>query len=77
MMKKFGISYKELEEDFEADASDFYAPTEVATIILPYLYQYGYITIKGYDFKYHAYLLGIPNQEVRIFITSYFAKISA
>ncbi len=33
--------------------------------IIPYLYQAGYLTIKGYDSARQAYTLQIPNTEVR------------
>ncbi len=31
---------------------------------LPLLYQSGYLTIKGYDSRFHVYQLGFPNREV-------------
>lgn len=69
MMKKFGVEYTDFAEDMEADASDFDAPTETMTTLTPLLYQSGYITIKDYDPKYKSYVLGIPNNEVRIGLT--------
>ena len=69
MMKKFGVEYTDFAEDMEADASDFDAPTETMTTLTPLLYQSGYITIKDYEPKYKSYMLGIPNNEVRIGLT--------
>ena len=50
----------------EADKSEFDAPTEKMTTIMPLLYQSGYITIKGYDPETELYLLDIPNKEIRV-----------
>lgn len=69
MMKKFDVDYTDFAERFEADASDFDAPTETLTSITPLLYQSGYITIKDYDKTYGSYFLDIPNREVRIGLT--------
>ena len=53
----------------EADASEFDAPTENMTTIMPLLYQSGYITIKDYNKAYSYYTLDIPNKEVRVGLT--------
>ncbi len=53
----------------EADASEFDAPTENMTTIMPLLYQSGYITIKDYNEDYDYYTLDIPNKEVRVGLT--------
>ena len=53
----------------EADASEFDAPTENMTTIMPLLYQSGYITIKDYNKTYNYYTLDIPNKEVRVGLT--------
>ena len=53
----------------EADASEFDAPTENMTTIMPLLYQSGYITIKDYNEDYNYYTLDIPNKEVRVGLT--------
>lgn len=50
----------------EAQSSDFDAPTETMTTIIPLLYQSGYLTIKGYDRMFGSYTLDIPNREVEI-----------
>ena len=46
--------------------SAFDQPTENMHDALPLLYQSGYLTIKDYDPDTEAYLLSIPNQEVRV-----------
>ena len=50
----------------EVDKSEFDAPTERMTTIMPLLYQSGYVTIKGYDPETELYLLDIPNKEIRV-----------
>ena len=47
-------------------ASDFDAPTESMTSVVPLLYQSGYYTIKDYNEFANIYTLDIPNQEIRI-----------
>ena len=47
-------------------ASDFDAPTESMTSVIPLLYQSGYYTIKDYNEFANIYTLDIPNQEIRI-----------
>src|SRR5574344_332980 len=63
LIKKFGIDIRLL-DNAESASSEFDAPTEGMTSILPILYQSGYITIKDYDRDTDRYLLGIPNKEV-------------
>ena len=53
----------------EADDSEFDAPTEDMTTIMPLLYQSGYITIKDYNRDYDYYTLDIPNKEVKVGLT--------
>ena len=53
----------------EADASEFDAPTEDMTTIMPLFYQSGCITIKDYNVDYNYYTLDIPNKEVRMGLT--------
>ena len=53
----------------EADASEFDAPTENMSTIMPLLYQSGYITIKDYNEDYNYYTLDIPNKEVKVGLT--------
>ena len=47
-------------------ASDFDAPTENMSSIMPLLYQSGYFTIKDFNEPSGLYLLDIPNNEIRI-----------
>ena len=47
-------------------ASDFDAPTENMSSIMPLLYQSGYFTIKDYDEIGDIYTLYLPNNEIRI-----------
>ena len=50
----------------EVMASDFDAPTENMSSIMPLLYQSGYYTIKDYSRRFGTYLLDLPNNEIRI-----------
>jgi len=50
----------------EADASAFDRPTEAMEDAIPLLYQSGYLTIKDYDKLSGAFILAIPNKEVRV-----------
>lgn len=65
MLHKFDVAPSEIGPK-DADASDFDAPIERMTSILPLLYQSGYITIKDYDAELDNYTLDIPNKEVRL-----------
>lgn len=65
MLDKFQIMPSEIGGS-EADKSEFDAPTEKMTSIMPLLYQSGYITIKRYDPETDLYLLDIPNKEIRV-----------
>lgn len=65
MLNKFDVLPSQIGGE-EALSSDFDAPTERMTSIMPLLYQSGYITIKNYDKETDLYLLDIPNREVRI-----------
>ena len=65
MLNKFQVMPSEIGGS-EADESEFDAPTEKMTTIMPLLYQSGYITIKGYDPETELYLLDIPNKEIRV-----------
>ena len=65
MMNKFGVVPSGI--DYEnVRSSDFDAPTEHMSSIVPLLYQSGYITIKDYDKTFSEYTLDIPNKEVRL-----------
>jgi hypothetical protein len=63
LMKKFGMDLTQI-DNAEATSSEFDAPTEGMTSILPVLYQSGYVTIKGYNPLADRYRLGMPNKEV-------------
>ena len=65
MMRKFGVLPSQIGR-MEAFASDFDAPTENTTSLVPLLYQSGYLTIKEYNKVLSAYTLDIPNKEIRI-----------
>lgn len=64
MLKESDFDVPEL-EGVEAFAATFDAPTEGEASIVPFMYQAGYLTIKGYDADLDMYTLGIPNEEVR------------
>ncbi len=66
MLRKFGMSASQLGGEVKATATDFDRPTERLTSIIPLLYQSGYFTIKRGTPLPGAYVLGIPNHEVRI-----------
>lgn len=65
MMRKFDVVPSNLSA-IEALASEFDAPTEGMTTIIPLLYQSGYITIKTYEKEDRLYTLDIPNREIRV-----------
>ena len=65
MLKKFNVMPSEIGGG-DADKSEFDAPTENMTSVIPLLYQSGYITIKGYDPETELYTLDIPNKEIRV-----------
>ena len=68
MMRKHGTVPTDLSR-VEADESEFDAPTENMTTIMPLLYQSGYITIKDYNRDYNYYTLDVPNKEVKVGLT--------
>lgn len=65
MMKKFNFLPTQFKK-MDAQATDFDAPTENMTSIIPLLYQSGYLTIKDLDEMFGSYTLDIPNREVEI-----------
>ena len=65
MMRKFGVQPSQIGR-MEAFASDFDAPTESMTSLVPLLYQSGYVTIKDYDREEDSYTLDLPNKEIRV-----------
>lgn len=66
MMRKYEVMPTDVITRVEADASEFDAPTENMTTIMPLLYQSGYITIKDYNRAYNYYTLDVPNKEVKV-----------
>ena len=70
MMRYYNVAPTDITR-VEADASEFDAPTENMTTIMPLLYQSGYITIKDYNKDYNYYTLDIPNKEVRLGLTKF------
>ena len=68
MMRKHGAVPTDITR-VEADESEFDAPTEEMTTIMPLLYQSGYITIKDYNSDYNYYTLDVPNKEVKVGLT--------
>ena len=68
MMRKHGAMPSDITR-VEADESEFDAPTEDMTTIMPLLYQSGYITIKDYNRDYDYYTLDVPNKEVKVGLT--------
>lgn len=65
MMRRFDFLPTQFGQ-MEARSTDFDAPTESMTTIIPLLYQSGYLTIKGYDRMFGSYTLDIPNREVEL-----------
>ena len=68
MMRKHGTVPTDITR-VEAEESEFDAPTENMTTIMPLLYQSGYITIKDYDREFNYYTLDVPNKEVKVGLT--------
>ncbi len=64
MLRKYDIVPSRI-GNVTALASDFDAPTERMTSIIPLLYQSGYLTIKDGDAESDSYTLDIPNTEIR------------
>ncbi len=65
MLRKFEVLPQNIGGQY-VRASEFDAPTEMMTDAIPLLYQSGYLTIKDYNQMAEAYLLEIPNKEVRV-----------
>ena len=66
MLRKFQVLPSEVGKRMQSMASDFDAPTEQMTNIIPLLYQSGYITIKDYNELTEIYTLDLPNREIRV-----------
>ena len=65
LLKKYKVSPSDIGNK-ELTLNDFNVPVEEASNYYPVLYQSGYLTIKGFNRRYHTYVLDIPNQEVRL-----------
>ncbi len=65
MLRKFDVLPQNIGGQY-VDVTQFDAPTETMTNAIPLLYQSGYLTIRDYSRMAEAYLLEIPNKEVRI-----------
>ena len=65
MLRKFNMTPTMINK-VETRASEFDAPIEHKTHVIPLLYQSGYITITDYDPEFQSYTLDIPNKEVRL-----------
>ncbi len=65
MLKKYHVMPSEIGGE-DADKTEFDAPTEHMTSVIPLLYQSGYITIKAYDPETDLYTLDLPNKEIRV-----------
>ena len=65
MMERFGSNVMSFDDGCKCDASEFDAPTEKMLTAMPFFYQSGYLTIKGYDPNTDRYVLRYPNREVR------------
>ena len=65
MLRKFNMTPTMINK-VETRASEFDAPIEHMTHVIPLLYQSGYITITDYDPEFQSYTLDIPNKEVRL-----------
>jgi hypothetical protein len=63
LLKRFDVDLTMI-DNAEALSSEFDAPTEAMTSILPILYQSGYVTIKDYNRNTDIYRLRLPNKEV-------------
>ncbi len=65
MLEKFGARVMDFDDGCLCEAHEFDAPTEKMTTAMPFFYQSGYLTIKGYDPDMDTYTLRYPNREVR------------
>ena len=52
-------------ENVMLDSQYFDAPVERISDIIPFLYQSGYLAVKGYNPDFDQYIIGFPNTEVR------------
>ena len=64
LIRKFDMQMFDF-DNVECDSDRFDQPVEQVTDLVPFLFQAGYLTIKGYDPEYDTYILGYPNEEVK------------
>ena len=65
MLLRFGADIMDFDDGRQCEAGEFDAPTEKMTTPMPFFYQSGYLTIKGYNPATERYTLKYPNREVR------------
>ena len=64
-LQKYHVNVMDIEQK-RMSVDDFDMSPEQMTSALPLLYQSGYLTIKKYNPIIKSYMLGYPNQEVKI-----------
>ncbi len=65
LMKRMRVDLRKIDKT-RVKASQFDKATDKIEDIIPVLYQSGYITIKNYSKRFDSYVLGYPNEEVKI-----------
>ena len=65
LIRKFDVEMFEF-DNIECDSDRFDQPIEQVTDLVPFFFQAGYLTIKDYNPEYDTYILGYPNEEVKI-----------
>lgn len=65
MLRKFKVIPSKIAPCY-ASEEDLDFPDERDFSIIPFLYQYGYLSIKGYDAITNQYILDFPNYEVKV-----------
>jgi hypothetical protein len=64
LVKKQGLPVSEIERGVSASERDIEEFRVGQRNLIPFLYQSGYLTIKGYKKEFNTYRLGFPNEEV-------------
>ncbi|MDR1792775.1 MAG: PD-(D/E)XK nuclease domain-containing protein [Bacteroidales bacterium] len=65
MLKNIKFDISHLENNTTCDANYIMQYPYKNYTPIPFLYQSGYLTIKGYDKIFNQYILGYPNEEVK------------
>ncbi len=65
LMQKMKVDLRNI-DNIKVKASQFDRATDKIEDIIPVLYQSGYITIKKYIKRFNSFVLGYPNEEVKI-----------